>query len=200
MAEDQTLPIELLPDETELVNDDLTDFDVLFPIIPAEDDPYPPDDGGDSTLVDDLVEQALEEDTQDEELEAIDDASEFAFDWGAREFFVSGAAGEPLRVTGDAAIVEWVLKALNTEKGVYAIYSDEYGSDLPKVIGLSLAEPVLYAEIARAIRECVSFHPRIGAVQIEEIRFDPGYTDALFVSFSFYLDGESDPVTMEVTA
>jgi hypothetical protein len=187
-----------------LADDELfEEYDVLFPVIPAEDDPNPPDEGGDEGLLEDIEDfAAASERTEDVDVETDEgiDVFEPAFNWDRQEFFVNvqGSAAEPLRVTGDQAIIEWVLKCLNTPRGEYAIYSEQYGTDLKALIGQPLADTILYAEAERTIREGLLVHPRITDVVIDEIRREGSLANALFVTFAFYIDNEEEPVDMQV--
>lgn len=185
------------------------EYDLLFPVVPASDDPLGPDErGGADALVDDLgdfawEEQQAEADEYGDEFDGLGDEStgtDFAFNWDEQEFFTD-EAGDPLRVNDDAAIMEWALKALNTPKGEYPIYSEDYGSNLPKLLGQPIGSPMLNAEIARTIEECLAQHPRITTVQVDSIRaereVDP---DGLFVAFSFWIDDDDEPIEMEIAA
>jgi hypothetical protein len=210
---DEYLPAGVLPDE-EFVSDTTTEYNLLFPVIPAEDDPYPPDEqGGAFGLIDDIADQAGSDANEVEDEDNVDEIDELAWDWDAGELYLSTGApyvsddtrvirapsATPLVVSGDDSLVEWVIKALNTEKGEYAIYSDGYGSEIRKLIGSSLGEPVLYAELERTIIECVEFHPNISRCEIDAIERMPQLApDALFVAITFYIDGEEDPVSVEV--
>jgi phage baseplate assembly protein W len=185
----------------ELVEEGETEYDLLFPDLPVGDDIMPPDEwGGTDNLVDDIEEYGTEERGDEDEGEEDEDEDErtgadYAFDWAVGEFFAD-QSGAPLRVTGEQAIVEWALKALNTERGEYAIYSDDYGCRLNELLGSSLASPVLNAEIDRAVRECLRQHPRITDVEVETVGTDTLVEDAVFIDIAFWIDGDDEPITI----
>lgn len=135
MAEEPIPAIEEVLDEAEIV-DELSEFDLLFPIVPASDDPWPPDESlGTQDLVDDIeeqqdpteVEQTVEGAGGPAQLDEF--RQDVAFDWTALEFFQAGN-GEPLRITGDDAIVGWANAALNTPKGKFAIFCADMETEI----------------------------------------------------------------------
>jgi hypothetical protein len=197
MAEDPEALVEV-EDEDEVEAE--TEFDLLFPIIPPEDDPAIDTDTGD--LVDDLddfardEEEDLGEDLEDEDDDALGD--DFAFDWDDEEFYAADD-GSPLRVTGDDAIAEWALKALNTPQGEYPIYPEEYGNGLHALIGANMSSEAFHAEAGRMIRECLLFHPSIEDVEIEAMRPAPELGSGTYlVTVAMYLAGDDEPVVIEI--
>jgi phage baseplate assembly protein W len=169
-----------------------TEFDLAFPILPLEDDPAPPTE--DEQLVDDLDDFAGDEldDTVEDEEPSGDD---WAFNWVGEEFFVD-TGGDPLRVTGDDAVGEWAMKALNTPKGVYPIYSPFYGSELYRVLGQPLPDAVRNAEIHRTVIECVTRHPRVEGAEI--LSMSTSYR-SLSIVVALQLDTGDEPVILEVS-
>lgn len=202
MAEDPNLdlPAEVDPLSDEILDVEIveaeTEFDLLFPVIDIAEDvessafPQPRQ----SVLTDDIAEFA--EDERQEVLAPIETGDDFAFDWDSGQFYEE-SAGDPSRVTGDEAVVEWALKALNTERGEYPIYSQSYGSDLARLIGQPLPEGVVYAEITRTVKECLLQHPRIVNVEILQVR---QHEDNLWVDIAMLLDNDDEPVVLEVSA
>jgi phage baseplate assembly protein W len=201
VAEDTTPPSEEVLDEAEIV-DELSEYDLLFPIVPPEDDPWPPDEGDTSDLVNDVEEQ---QDPREVE-QTVEDAGgpaqldefrqDVAFNWTSLEFFKAGN-GEPLRIEGADAIVGWANAALNTPKGKFAIYSPDYGCNLLELLGQSLTDTVLFAEAARGVTDCLLQHPRITEVTIDSLRREPTVADALFIDISLYIDDNEEPIQMQ---
>lgn len=200
MAEETTIdPItgEVLDPDTGLLVDEETEYDLLFPTIPIEDDPRPPEDL-EFTLVDDLADFAEDEAEDDFDEEARDEGATWAFDWDSGEFFHT-EQGEPERVEGEDAVLEWAMKALNTPRGVFPIYPPEYGCNIHSLIGQALPDTLVYALVGREVRDCLMFHPRITAVEIESITFDESVDrDTLVVTVSLSLDTDDDPVQLDV--
>jgi phage baseplate assembly protein W len=182
-------------DEAELVEA----APLAFPVVPIEDDPYPPEEGDPEGLIGDLEEliDAGESEEDEERPRSPAIGMEPVLDWTSLEFFRTERS-DVLRVEGPDAVVEWATKAVNTPRGVYPIYSSDYGSNLQDLLGQNLSSTVLYAEVARSITECLLVHPRIVAVDIESVRRDRNYSDALFVDLTMTIDGEEDAVTMEL--
>jgi phage baseplate assembly protein W len=183
---------EAILSDNEFVEDLATEFDLLFPVVPAEDDPYPPDEGGDAQLLSDLEEQSAEEPDLPEEPD-LDYRQEPAFDWTTGEFFRT-TTGDVLMVTGVEAIIEWCQTCINTPKGVYVIFDPDFGTDLQQLLGESLSEPVLYSEAARTVEEGLERHPRISSVEIESVSKGSVVADtqdSLLIDLAIYVDDEA---------
>jgi hypothetical protein len=101
------------------------------------------------------------------------------FDWEAGDFAVD-LMGAQATATGEEAVKQIVIKALETERDVYLIYADwededrhhSYGSEVAEIMTRAeLPEDVRDEEIKRAIREALIFEEWINAVtDIELIR------------------------------
>ena len=170
-----------------------TEYDLLFPIVPLVDDPYPPSDVATSE-VDDLADFAGDEGgppSVDDEPYGVD----YAYDWDRNEFF-SGVEGQPQRVDAEQAIVEWVMKALRTRKGEYAIYSADYGTNIDDVIGAAMPDHILASEVSQEVRACVLQHPRIVDCSIPGVRH---VGDTLYVEIQMQLDTLDAPVAIGVS-
>jgi hypothetical protein len=176
--------LDQLTDDTDLLTSAETEYDLLFPVIPVEDDPSPPDDAR-MALVDDLADFAADEQPDIEEEEVGDD---WAFDWGREEFFLD-EYGDPLRVENEQAVIEWAQKALRTERGVYPIYSDAYGTSIPGLIGSNLPPAALKTRVQREVLECLSIHPRITNASVTEISQEGSI---LWLSVAFVIDDVVD--------
>lgn len=196
MAEPAPLSEEVV-DEAEIV-DQSSEFDLLFPVVPAELDPFPPDEALDgSDLVEDAEEQQdpseVEQTAEGGATQQDEFREDVAFDWTALEFFQAGN-GEPQRITDADAVVGWANASLNTPKGKYAIFSEQYGSNLQELLGQVLTDTILFAEAARGVTECLLQHPRITKVTVDSIRREPTIADALFIDISMYIDDDGEPI------
>jgi hypothetical protein len=79
--------------------------------------------------------------------------------------------------------------------------SDDYGSELQALIGQPMPEEARAAEIERAVEECLTYHPRIADVVVEEIGTRPDQPpDALFITAQIFIDDGVEPVLLEVAA
>ncbi|WP_433943600.1 DUF2634 domain-containing protein [Paenibacillus sp. SN-8-1] len=97
-------------------------------------------------------------------------------------------------VVGIEAIKQFVIKAIRTARFRFAIYDDDYGSELDDLIGQNASVDVLATEIPRVIEEAIIYDDRILDVYGFEIEQE---ADNLFVSF--YVDTTISTIPMEVT-
>lgn len=196
MPEEAPGILEELVGEPEIV-DTPDEYSLLFPVVPAELDPRGPDELGSEDLVEDLEEQR----SPDEVAEATGEAplppqldehrEDVAFDWTSLEFF-KATNGEPLRVTGADAVVQWASNALNTPKGRFSIFSPAFGSNLQELLGQALSDTVLFSEAARGVTDCLLQHPRITKVNVDAVYRLPSLPDTLIIEISMFLDDETD--------
>lgn len=101
----------------------------------------------------------------DEVADIDDDTSLYGtawrWDWERSDFRTVG--GAPEIAPGHIAWIEWCLKALRTERGVYLIYSDDYGIDFQAIKQARTREEA-EAVIADEIRDCLTVDPRTASV------------------------------------
>lgn len=92
------------------------------------------------------------------------------------------------------AMEQAVDKILRTERFIYPIYTDQYGNDLPELIG----EDINYAmvEVERMIVEALLDDDRVIDVEIKQI--DPIDRDAIFVKGTCYTVYGDIPIEEEV--
>jgi hypothetical protein len=96
----------------------------------------------------------------------------WAFDWGAGRFLRRGTS--PARVTGELALIEWCMMALNSARGAHPVFSGEFGITEPQ-LGIGLA-----GEAAReaaddyrvAASDALLVHDRIAGVEMD-VAYDP---------------------------
>lgn len=79
--------------------------------------------------------------------------------------FVNGRIGG--FVDDEAALRQFIRKALLTERDKYAVYSDDYGCELQTLIGENVTDDLLDSEIPRMVSEALIYDDRIDDVQTE---------------------------------
>lgn len=90
------------------------------------------------------------------------------FDWEKGDF-VKDNQNAVATVTGSEAVKQITLKALNTVRGIYAIYADledpdlhhKYGSDVESVLRQNISEDFRIEELRRAVVEALVYDPWI---------------------------------------
>jgi len=97
-------------------------------------------------------------------------------------------------VDGEAAIRQFVIKAIKTARFRFAIFDDDYGCELEDLIGQNATPELLEAEIPRVIEEALIYDDRIERVYGFSIKQE---ADSLFVSF--YVDTAEETIQVEVT-
>lgn len=97
-------------------------------------------------------------------------------------------------VDGIEAIKQFVVKAIKTARFRFAIYDDDYGSEIEDLIGSDASTDLLETEIPRVIEEALLFDDRITDVYDFELTREG---DRLYVSFALEINEETIP--MEVT-
>lgn len=167
--------------------------------VPASDDPV---ESADQLAA---LEEALE--TFPSEIDLIVAQSEpqpvgrsWSFDWKARGF-IRGASRGPLLTRGTEALLEWVEKALMTARGAHPVHAGlDYGFEgglAASVIGLPVG--TVPADFEQKIEDCLTFHPRVSAVESFDFDFDPD-DDWLDVAFTLILDDETEvPASLRLT-
>lgn len=112
-----------------------------------------------------------------------------AFDFKAGEFTRS-ATGRVAEVKEMESLRLWILKALFTPRGVYKVYSEDFGNEAFTLLGADLPDSILFMEVERLCREALIYDPRIK--DVSQFRFDRE-ADKVYVSFLVLAqDGESD--------
>lgn len=95
----------------------------------------------------------------------------------------------PLNTRGLETLKTWITKVLHTERGVYPIYSTEYGMTRPfDLIGQPGSETAV-ADYEDRVRDALLVHPRITEVIEFRAEFDVGREEAE-VWFSVITDTE----------
>lgn len=79
--------------------------------------------------------------------------------------------GNPVWVTGAAAVKSWAARAVNTVRREKDIFSPDYGSDVQTLTGHPFSEQVRQSEATRLVRECLIINPHIRDVQQVSVSF-----------------------------
>jgi hypothetical protein len=110
------------------------------------------------------------------------------FDWEKGDF-VLDTTNNVVTVTAEKAVEQFIIKTLQTARGVYLIYANledldhKYGSDVPEIIkDKTLSRSVKEDEIKRAIEEALIYLDWIQEVNNITFNEIPGENDALEVS------------------
>lgn len=97
-------------------------------------------------------------------------------------------------VNGIDAIKQFVIKAIKTARFRFAIYDDDYGSEIDDLIGSNASIDLLETEIPRVIEEALLYDDRITDVYDFELTREG---DRLYVSF--YIEINEETIPMGVT-
>lgn len=93
--------------------------------------------------------------------------------------FANGRISE--QITDLDALLQYVHKALITPRSRYLIYTDDYGCELPDLIGDDVTRGYLDSEVPRMVREALVYHEYINDVTDITYEIDG---DKLRISFS----------------
>ena len=138
-------------------------------------------------LTPESLDEVIETDTVAEDDEEVAPSKTWAID------FENGTIGG--FVDDDAAIKQFALKALITERSKYGIYSDDYGTELLDLIGEDVTADLLDSEIPRMVEETLIYDDRIDSVSNITLTRDG---DKLFISFQLVTVTGEDITTEEV--
>lgn len=105
---------------------------------------------------------------------------EYAWDYDNNEFVLKD--GKFQRVEGKEAIKVWIWKALNTEKGIYKVYSSGYGNEFENLVESGYSKGLLDSEAKRLVWECISVNSHITSME------------------NFTVDNSKDLLTINFTA
>lgn len=113
------------------------------------------------------------------------------FDFAAQTF-VNGSGWTPLIDRGRATLLQWIEKAMLTERGSCPIHPDEYGMEDPfSIIGRRI-DAAVPDDLEARVRRCLTYHPRIRDVRDLEWAVDQDDGEAVVVSFTVLLVDEDE--------
>lgn len=115
--------------------------------------------------IDDLLareaEVLVESDISDEESTAF--GRTLSFDWQTLRFRLD-ASGRSAVVSGQAALLEDIIKMLLTPRFHVGLYDGDYGSEFDELLGLPAS--VVTTQVEAMVRECLLVDDRISEVNI----------------------------------
>lgn len=82
-------------------------------------------------------------------------------------------------IDGKEALKQFIRKAIITERSKWRIYTDDYGCELPSLIGQDVTPGFLQSEIPRVVTEAIEYDERILSVDNISARRSG---DAVFIS------------------
>jgi hypothetical protein len=118
----------------------------------------------------------------------------WAFDPARGQFITYGS--EPVRVSGEGELREWIDKALHTARFAHPIYSDQFGIDTVELIGRTPTADLVASHI-QAIKDALLAHDRITDVKDFKVSADPS-TDYLAFAFTVVLDEGPESTTIDL--
>ena len=101
--------------------------------------------------------------------------------------------GEPVMVTGIAALRGWIIRTLKTRRYAEELHTWQYGSELESLIGKPWQRETRLAEAKRYIAECLTTNPYITAVTVHNVSFS-----GTKLSISCTVQTVYDKITLEV--
>ncbi len=84
------------------------------------------------------------------------------------------SAGEPVMVEGAEAVKVWCYHALRAARYHNPAQSDDYGSELERLVGRGYDQDAKQAEAMRYITEALTASPYVEQVSVSQIVFDGG--------------------------
>lgn len=91
------------------------------------------------------------------------------------------------RNRGIINIRNWIRKALNTERDVFPVYTNEYGFDLFTIFGKSVPNDIIMLMLPSFIDITLTHHPNIIRVDDVQVNIQEG---DVFSTFNVILDDE----------
>jgi hypothetical protein len=133
------------------------------------------------------TDEPIETDTLEEDTEEVEPSKTWALD------LENGTLGG--FIDGDEAIKQFALKALITERSKYAIYTDDYGTELLDLIGEDVTADLIESEIPRMVEEALIYDDRIDSVSDIILTRDG---DKLYITFQLVTVTGEEITTEEV--
>lgn len=80
--------------------------------------------------------------------------------------------GDPVIVTGHRAVMGWAYRALQTVRGMYEIYTMDYGSEVDSLYGQGWSAELSAVEAERYVVECLKINPYIIDITDVDVIFE----------------------------
>ena len=108
--------------------------------------------------------------------EALEESEDFPIyrevKWDYEKNIPVFSAGAPVIVEEQEAVLSWAFRALNTIRGRYEIYTDDYGCELDTLIGQEYSSDLKLSEAQRFVEECLLINPYIDEVAEVAVDFE----------------------------
>ena len=137
----------------------------------------------------DFDEEINDESELEEEIVEESHGYSIKFDFEKGDFVLE--YGQPVVITGDEALLQWIEKRWNTRQGRYEREPD-YGTNTKGILFSGNPKPYIKAEICRDIEECLMQHEAI--TEVDDFEF----TDGIDASVSFTITSIYGPLEKEV--
>lgn len=79
--------------------------------------------------------------------------------------------GEPVYVTGAAAVAVWCWNTLHTQRGRHDVFTRDYGQRVRDLTGRAYTRDVQQSEAVRYVKEALLINPYVTAVEAVRIEF-----------------------------
>lgn len=96
--------------------------------------------------------------------------------------------GEPVRVSGQEALILWVKRALKTQRGRYIALCSNYGCEVENLIGHNYSRELTASEAERYIKEALLINPYILSVEITDTKLSESVLTAIINLSTVYGD------------
>lgn len=84
---------------------------------------------------------------------------------------VIGDDGSPVIVTGREALIGWIDRTLKTIRYLEPFYTDEYGCEAHRLVGMPWQRETILAEAKRLVTDCLETNEYIESVEIKDLKF-----------------------------
>lgn len=164
-------------------------LDLGFELLPADEEEVSPEAAAEAAAASSLDDPTFE--LPDEPPEPF--GRSWAFDWERGQFVRRGDS--PAEVHELAALREWCLMAIYSERYGSAVFSDEFGMQSPDDLIGEAVVPEMLADWEQRLTEALLVHDRITSVENFEASFDPETGVVTIESFDVTTD-EADALSL----
>lgn len=141
-------------------------------LLPVQEEPLTPDDAFTR------FEEGLDQQLDSADLVVVEEdppplGRSWAYDFDRKRFVGAPTAHGPLVLHGVSTLQQWIEKCLRTARGAHAIYSDNFGIDLPADL---FSGPVSHFPdrlFQDRVTDALTKHPRIVSVDNFAFNIDP---------------------------
>ena len=98
--------------------------------------------------------------------------------------------GNPLYVTGAAAVTVWAWNCIKTLRYQHDVFTHDYGHNLVGLVGKPYSDGVRQSEAIRYVRDALMINPYVTAVNQVQIAFDDSVLTLSFSIKTIYGEAE----------